>query len=125
MLKRDDYIEIIEDIRNTEKKSLDEYINKVLEPLRSDNDLFIETLYKDICYLLNGIDKVGENDLAIENGALVIEDGGLKLTGYQSRLHNLCHWLHMEICKYSKKCINTRNNFLNNLHRNKKWLNLL
>ena len=124
MLKRDDYIEIIEDIRNTEKKSLDEYINKVLEPLRSDNDL-IETLYKDICYLLNGIDKVGENDLAIENGALVIEDGGLKLTGYQSRLHNLCHWLHMEICKYSKKCINTRNNFLNNLHRNKKWLNLL
>lgn len=27
--------------------------------------------------------------------------------------------------KYSKKCINTRNNFLNNLHRNKKWLNLL
>lgn len=98
MLKRDDYIEIIEDIRNTEKKSLDEYINKVLEPLRSDNDLFIETLYKDICYLLNGIDKVGENDLAIENGDLVIEDGNLKLTGYQSRLHNLCNWLHMEIC---------------------------
>ena len=58
MLKRDDYIEIIEDIRNTEKKSLDEYISKVLEPLRSDNDLFIETLYKDICYLLNGIDRV-------------------------------------------------------------------
>lgn len=98
MLKRDDYLEIIEDIRNTEKKSLDEYISKVLEPLRSDNDLFIETLYKDIHYLLDGIDRVGENDLAIENGDLVIEDGDLKLTGYQSRLHNLCSWLHMEIC---------------------------
>ncbi|MDE5730932.1 MAG: hypothetical protein K2H81_05380 [Alistipes sp.] len=99
MLKRDDYIGIIEDIRNTEKRSLDEYINKVLEPLRSDNDLFIETLYKDICYLLNGIDKVGENDLAIENGDLAIEDGDLKLTGYQSRLHHLSIWLHSEICK--------------------------
>ncbi|MBE5034626.1 hypothetical protein [Gallalistipes aquisgranensis] len=98
MLKRDDYIGIIEDIRNTEKKSLDEYIYKVLEPLRSDNDLFIETLYKDICYLLNGIDKAGENDLAIENSDLVIEDGDLKLTGYQSRLHCLSIWLHSEIC---------------------------
>lgn len=99
MLKRDDYIGIIEDIRNTEKRSLDEYINNVLEPLRSQNDLFIETLYKDICYILNGIDKVGENDLVIENGDLVIEDGDLKLTGYQSSQHSLCNLLHMEICK--------------------------
>lgn len=99
MLKRDDYLIIIEEIRNTDKKSLDEYIDKVLEPLRSDNDNFIEILYKDIHYLIKDIDKDGENDLTIENGDLVIEDGGLKLTGYQSRLHNLSIWLHMEICK--------------------------
>ena len=98
MMKRDDYINLIEEIRNTDKKSLDEFIVKVLEPLRNENENFIEILYKDIHYLLKGIDKEGENDLAIENGDLVIEDGDLKLTGYQSRLHNLSIWLHMEIC---------------------------
>lgn len=99
MLKRNDYITLIEEIRNTEKKSIDEYIEKVLEPLRRENENFIETLYKDIFYLINDIDKKGENDLAIENGSLVIEDGEMKLTGYQSRLHNLSIWLHLEMVK--------------------------
>lgn len=99
MLKRDDYLSLIEEIRNTEKKSLDEYIEKVLEPLRTENANFTETLYKDVHYLIKDIDKPGENDLAIENGSMVIEDGDLKLTGYQSRLHNLSLWLHMEICR--------------------------
>ncbi len=98
MLKREDYITLIEEIRNTDKKSIDEYIEKVLEPLRNENENFVEILYKDIHYLIKGIDKDGENDLAIENGDLVIEDGDLKLTGYQSRLHNLSVWLHMEVC---------------------------
>lgn len=99
MLKRDEYLSIIEEIRNTDKKSLDEYIQKVLEPLRKENDNFIEILYKDIHYLIKDIDKPEENDLAIENGDFVIENGELKFTGYQSRLHNLSLWLHMEICR--------------------------
>ena len=99
MLKRDDYINLIEEIRNTDKKSLDEFIEKVLEPLRTENKNFIEVLYKDIHYLIKDIDKEGENDLAVENGDFVIEDGDLKLTGYQSRLHNLSIWLHIEVCK--------------------------
>lgn len=99
MLKREDYLTIIEEIRNTDKKSIDEYVDKVLEPLRKENENFIEILYKDIHYLIKDIDKTGKNDLAIENGGLVIEDGDLKLTGYQSRLHNLSIWLHMEVCK--------------------------
>ncbi|MGX7666316.1 hypothetical protein [Flavobacterium pedocola] len=99
MLKRNDYIKLIEEIRNTEKKSIDEYIEKVLVPLRKRNDYFIETLYKDIFYLINDIDKKDENDLEIENGSLVIEDGDIKLTGYQSRLHNLSMWLHFEMVK--------------------------
>ncbi len=97
MLKRTDYLKLIEEIRNTEKKSINEYIDKVLEPLRKENEYFIETLYKDIHYLIKDIDKRGENDLAFENGDLVIEDDDLKLTGYQSRLHNLSVWLHIEI----------------------------
>jgi hypothetical protein len=99
MLKRDDYLNIIEEIRNTDKKSLDEFIIKVLEPLQKENKNFIEILYKDIYYLIKDIDKTGENDLAIENGDLVIEDGDIKLSGYQSRLHKLSIWLHIEVCK--------------------------
>ena len=99
MIKRVDYISLIEEIRNTDKKSLDEFIEKVIEPLRAENENFIEVLYKDIRYLIKDIDKEGENDLAIENGDFVIEDGDLKLTGYQSRLHNLSIWLHIEVCK--------------------------
>ncbi|ESU18995.1 hypothetical protein FCR2A7T_24070 [Flavobacterium cauense R2A-7] len=99
MLKRNDYLKLIEEIRNTEKKSIDEYIEKELEPLRQENENFIEILYKDIFYLISDIDKKGENDLVIENGSLVIEDGEIKLTGYQSRLHNLSIWLHLEIVK--------------------------
>jgi len=97
MLKRDDYVNIIEDIRNTEKISIDEYIEKHLIPLQADNQFFIETLYKDIVYVLNGLDKAGDNDLVIENGDLAIEDGDFKLSGYQTRLHDILVWLHMEI----------------------------
>ena len=122
MLKRDDYINLIEEIRNTDKKSLDEFIEKVLEPLRKENENFIEVLYKDIRYLIKDIDKEGENDLAIENGDFVIEGGDLKLTGYQSRLHNLSIWLHIEVCKkivegnpliFVQKMEDFENNFLN------------
>jgi len=122
MLKRDDYINLIEEIRNTDKKSLDEFIEKVLEPLRKENENFIEVLYKDIHYLIKDIDKEGENDLAIENGDFVIEGGDLKLTGYQSRLHNLSIWLHIEVCKkiaegnplvFVQKMEDFENNFLN------------
>jgi len=99
MLRRYDYLKLIEEIRNTEKKSLDEYIQKVLEPLRYENENFIETLYKDIYYLTKDNDEVGENDLEIEDGDLVIEEGDFKLTSYQSRLQNLAIWLHIEITK--------------------------
>ncbi len=113
MLKPDDYLELIEEIRNTDIKSLDEYIEKVINPLRHENENFIEKLYKDIHYLIKDIDKKDENDLAIENGDFVIKNGSLKLTGYQSRLHNLSVWLHMEICR--KLLEGNPFNFLNNM----------
>lgn len=121
MIKRDDYLNIIEEIRNTDKKSIDEFIEKILKPLIIENDTFIEILYKDIYYLTKDIDKNGENDLLIKNGDFVVEDGDLKLTGYQSRLHNLSIWLHMEICKkfmeknpltFIESMQNFENNFL-------------
>jgi hypothetical protein len=121
MIKRDDYLIIIEEIRNTDKKSIDEFIEKILEPIIIENENFIEILYKDIYYLIKDIDKKGENDLLIENGGLVVENGEIKLTGYQSRLHHLSIWLHAEICKkfmnknplnFIEKMQNFENNFL-------------
>jgi len=97
MLKREEYLTIIEEIRNTEKRAIDELINKKLMPLSKENSSFTETLYKDIHYLLDDIDKQGENDLKIEDGDIIIEDGDIALTGYQSRLHRISNWLHCEI----------------------------
>jgi hypothetical protein len=97
ILKRDSYIEIIQEIRNTEKVSIDTYIDKRLIPLQKENTAFIKTLYKDIYYLLDGIDKPGDNDLMIKDGDFVIEQGDLKLTGYQTRLHDLMNWLHQQV----------------------------
>ncbi len=99
MLKRSDYLEIIEEIRNTDIKSLDEYIDKVLKPLRFDNENFLEILYKDIYYLIKDIDREGDNEMKFKEGDIVLENGDIALTGYQSRLHNLSIWLHIEITK--------------------------
>ncbi|MFP7657617.1 hypothetical protein [Chryseobacterium proteolyticum] len=122
MLKPEDYLNIIEEIRNTDIKSLDEYVEKVINPLRLENENFIEKLYKDINYLLKGIDKKGDHELVIKNGDLAVENGDLKLTGYQSRLHSLSMWLHTEICKklignnpfnFMKKMEDFEKNYLN------------
>jgi len=112
MLKRDDYLQIIEEVRNIEKVSLDEYINKVLMPLKNENEFFIEILYKDINYILADLGKEGDNDLMIENGDFVIEDDDLKLTGYQTRLHDISIWLHMEIVEKATKDLEYPNQFI-------------
>ncbi len=96
---RNTNLDVIRDVRNLEKIALDDYIDKVIIPLRDQNSTFCETLYKDIVYILKGIDKPGDNDLLIEHGDFVVEDGDFKLTGYQTRLHNPVIWLHMEIIK--------------------------
>tara|TARA_R110002072_G_scaffold301914_3_gene482839 strand:+ start:26 stop:613 length:588 start_codon:yes stop_codon:yes gene_type:complete len=92
---RNSNLEIIRQIRNSEKISLDDYIDKVLIPLKEENPNFLNTLYKDIVYVLDGLD----NDLLFENGELVIEDGDFKLTGYQTRLHDIGNWLHQEFVR--------------------------
>lgn len=98
MLLREDYLTIIENIRNTEKIALDEYITKHLVPLKNENDSFIEILYKDISYVLKDVDGPGDNDLIIEDGDILLEDD-FKLTGYQTRLHEITIWLHSEMAQ--------------------------
>ena len=98
---RNSNILIIEELRNSEKIVLDDYIDKILVPLKIENPNFLKTLYKDILYVLDGLDKPDENDLVIENGDFVIEDGDFKITGYQTRLHDISIWLHQEFIEDS------------------------
>jgi len=97
MLKRDDFLTIIEDIRNTEKVALDEYIEKILIPLQNSSEHFIDTLYKDINYILASVDSASDNDLAIFEGDIVLDGDDIQLTGYQTRLHDVSIWLHQQI----------------------------
>ncbi len=99
LLIREDYLKIIEEIRNLEKRALDGYIKNKLIPLQKENDFFIETLYKDVIYVLKNVDESGDNDEIIENGDWVMEDDDFKLTGYQTRLHDIIIWLHSEVCR--------------------------
>ena len=100
-------IEIIEQVRNLESISVDGYIENILIPLREKNPAFCEVLYKDIVYVLDGLDQEGDNDLVFKNGDLAIENGDFKLAGYQTRLHEIVIWLHME---YIDKIINEAKN---------------
>ncbi len=99
VLNRNTYLDILEEIRNTERISIDEYIDQRLIPLQKEHPAFVKILYKDISYVLDGIDKDSDNDLEVKDGDFVIEDGDFKLTGYQTRLHDILIWLHMEVSK--------------------------
>lgn len=112
---RNTNLTIIGELRNSEKITLDSYIDKVLIPLGEQNPIFCETLYKDIIYVLSGVDKEGDNDLMIENGDLVIENGDLKLTGYQTSLHDIMVWLHMEGIKKIESESKLHNDFMERL----------
>jgi len=94
---RNTNLEIIRQLRNSEKMSLDNFIGKILIPLKDDNPTFLKVLYMDICYILKGLDHDTDNDLLIEGGDFVFEEGDIKLTGYQTRLHDITVWLHSEL----------------------------
>lgn len=96
-LDRNQYLAIIEEVRNLERFSLDSFIEKKLVPAGEQDSNFLKVLYKDINYILADVDEAGDNDLIIENGDFVIEDGDLKLSGYQTNLHYLIGWLHMQL----------------------------
>lgn len=112
---RNTNLSIIRDIRNSEKISLDNFIDKVLIPLNEENPTFCETLYKDIVYILDSIDKEGDNDLMIENGDFVVQDGDFKLSGYQTRLHDITIWLHIEVLKKFEIQSKDPNDFMSKL----------
>ena len=92
----EDYLKIIGEIRTLEKGALGDYINQRLNPLQKENKYFVETLYKYILYVLRNVDEPGDQDMADENGVWPVfdADGKMKLTGYQTRLHDIIPSLH-------------------------------
>ncbi|MCR9171825.1 MAG: hypothetical protein NXI10_04995 [bacterium] len=119
---RNTNLEIIRQLRNLEKDSLDSFIDNVLLPLKEKNPSFLKTLYKDIMFTLNGLDEEGDNDLVIEDGHLVIENGSLKLSGYQTRLHDIVRWLHIETLSENFERYNDMEKILSHIERFQKEL---
>ena len=81
-------------------------------------------MYKDIFYVLKGVDEPGDNDLVIEDGDFTFEDGDFKVSGYQTNLHRMEIWLHMQMAEkasaYDSERLKTLKKF-----DNFEWLKLL
>lgn len=97
VLTRDEYFNIIEEIRNIAKISLDDYMQERYNRAIKKNPHFVKLLYKDIhdvLYFKNNASKI-----VIENGDLVIENGDIKI--YPEYIYtNLDYaytWLHMQL----------------------------
>ena len=97
VLTRDDYFQIVLEIRDLERISLGHYLDDKYLKLSDKNPDFVKILYKDIVKVLDGVDKDGDNDLLIENGDFVVEYGDIKLTGHPTNLHFALTWLHMKL----------------------------
>lgn len=97
VLTRENYFEIINEIRELERISLGQYLDDKLLKVQSKNPDFVKILYKDIYKVLDGVDKSGDNDLLIENGDFIIEYGDIKLTGHPTNLHFALTWLHLKL----------------------------
>jgi len=84
-------LKLIDQLRNLEKVSLDHYIENVLLPLQNANPSFYFTLYKDINFVINNSDIEGDDniDSTLENNN----------ERYQTRLHDISIWLHLELLK--------------------------
>lgn len=93
VLVRDDYFQIIMEIYNLHRDTLDNYLTDKYNKLTAKNPLFVACLYKDIKKVMEGVHKEGEPDLLIEDGDFVIEYGDLKLTGNPSIFDDALTWL--------------------------------
>lgn len=97
VLTREEYFQIILEVRELERISLGDYLEDKFMKLISKNPDFIKILYKDTYRVLDGVDKAGDNDLLIENGDFVIEYGDIKQTGHPTNLHFALTWLHFKL----------------------------
>jgi len=83
-------LKLIDQLRHLEKVSLDHYIENVLMPLQETNPSFYYTLHKDILFVIKDFDSDENKE---END---IQENTVK---YQTRLHDISIWLHLELIK--------------------------
>lgn len=81
ILIRADYYKMMEEMIDLERISLGDYLEDKYNTHIHKNPHFVMILYKDVETVLEGVYNENECDLMIENGDLVIEYGGIKLTG--------------------------------------------
>lgn len=97
VLTRDDYYQIMLEIRELERISLGDYLEDKFQKYLKKNPDFIKILYKDIYNVLEGVAREEDNDLLIENGDFVIEYGDFKQTGHPTNLDYALTWLHIKL----------------------------
>lgn len=97
VLTRDDYYKIIVELIDLERISLGDYLEEKYKRHIDKNPNFIKILYKDINFVLDGIYKDNELDLAVENGDFVVEYGDLKLEGNPNNLVYVLNYLHTKL----------------------------
>ncbi len=121
VLTRDDYYQMMLEIRELERISVGDYLEDKFEKYSKRNPDFVKILYKDISKVLDGVDHDGDNDLVIENGDFVIEYGDLKLSGHPTNLHFAVIWLNIKLIElfatngirtYDQNMENFENDFL-------------
>lgn len=104
VLTREEYFQIILEIREVERISLDAYMQDRYDRYIGKNPDFVKILYKDINNILEGVDKECDHDLVIEDGDLVWDGDDFKLTGHPTNLHYALTWLHMQLVEeFTKK----------------------
>ncbi len=97
VLIRENYFQMILEIRDLERISLENYLEDKYQKFISKNPNLIKILYKDIYKVLDGIDNEDNLDVVIENGDFVIENGDIKLSGHPTNLHYALTWLHVKL----------------------------
>lgn len=103
VLIRDDYHQIIKELRELERISLGDYLSDKFNKHAEANPHFLEILYKDIHTILKDTKEANMGDLMIENGDFVLEYGDIKLSGHQTNLDYALNWLRTELVeKFTK-----------------------
>ncbi len=97
VLTRDEYFQIILDIRDIERISIATYLEDKFQMYSHNNPDFVKILYKDIKKVVEEVDTEYDNDLEFQNSDFVIEYSGIKLKENPTNLHYALIWLHTKL----------------------------
>lgn len=97
VLQNAKYLEFINNIIDTPENELENYVEKLINEHEPSNPNFKKNLRNCLEFILEGVDKKGDNEIMFENGDFKLEDGDISLTGKQTNLHNALILVHMQV----------------------------